>query len=208
MFHLLTRFFLFVILIGGIAYIFLNYEPTVSGSNLPEKEELSQLIEKCDSACEEKIRELVSQAVATLSAKPTTKTTAQVKTTPTQQSKTQIQYINLVNVGLTTRNQWTDLDGTDFSYNSASYGNVREVRWIPRIKTSLGGEASSRLFDVTNSTSVPGSEVSTRNTNFIEVESGILTLVGGNNTYRVQIKSTTDYEANFEKGKLKIVIVN
>lgn len=210
MLHLFTRFILLIVLLGGVAYIFVNYKPSVSGSSeIPIKEETDQLIEECGSGCEQKIRELINQAVATLSAKPTTQAKAQVKPTTTLAPSTQVQYINLNNVGLTTRNDWTDLDGTDFSYDPGTYGNVKEVHWVPRIKTTNGGEASSRLFDVTNGTSVPGSEVSTTNyKSFTEVKSGVLTLSDGKNTFRVQIKSASGYEANFEKGKLKIVIVN
>lgn len=209
MLHLLTRFILLIVLLGGVAYIFVNYKPSVSGSSeIPIKKEANQLIEECGSGCEQKIRELVNQAIATLSAKPTTQAKSQVKPSPAPAPSTQVQYINLNNVGLTTRSDWTDLDGTDFSYDSGTFGNVKEVRWIPRIKTTEGGEASSRLYDVTNGTSVPGSEVSTTNKSFTEVESGVLTLKGGKNTYRVQLKAKSGYETSFEKGRLKIVIVN
>lgn len=220
MFHLLIKLALAVLFLGAIGFFAWNWRGFVATKESdvqPPGQELVQLIEKCGPECEAKIREIVDQAVATLSAQPlespvptpTVRPISQVKSTPAPQPKTQVYYINLTNVGLTTRNEWADLSGTDFSFDMGVYGNVKEVRWIPRIKTSAsGGEASSRLFDLTNGISVPGSEVSTRNTSFTEVESAAVTLKSSKSTYRVQVKTLSGYETNFEGGKLKIVTVD
>ncbi|MBI3290216.1 hypothetical protein HYZ78_02380 [Candidatus Microgenomates bacterium] len=207
MFHLLIRFLLIIGLLAGVIFVFANYRTESVADDVSDaQKELVGLIEKCGPECEEKIREIVGQAVATLSASPAFKESKPSSNFPVPSvvPKTKIEYIQLNNVGLTTRSDWANVEGTDFSYDPATYGNVKETRWIPRIRTTQGGEASSKLFDVTNGTAVPGSEVSTTNSSFTEIESGVLTLQSGKNTYRVQLKSKIDFEASFEKGKLKI----
>lgn len=222
MIYLLVKLVLAVLFLGGLGFFvfkysgFVSFNDQTSSVNSPQQQ-LAGLVKKCGEECEAKIREIVDQAVATLSSQPeaslmptpTVRPISQVKSTPAPQPKTRVHYINLTNVGLTTRNEWADLNGTDFAFDTGVYGNVKEVRWIPKIKTSAsGGEASSRLFDVTNGISVPGSEVSTRNTSFTEVESAAVTLKSSRSTYRVQIKTLSGYETNFEGGKLKILTVD
>lgn len=168
-----------------------------------------QLIDTCQTECESKIRELVSEAIATLSAKVASTPVATPKPTVSPTVKPlslqqQVFYVPVGSSGSTTKTDWADLLNTDFFFDIGEYGKVKETRWSANIKIFQNGEAFARLFDVTHSVAVPGSEMITKNTNYTLIEKGPIIFLSGKNVYRVQMKSLTGYEASFDSGRVKI----
>lgn len=166
------------------------------------KQEEPRVIERCGVECEEKIKEVVSQAIATLSGKTVQKTTVPAATT---QTTSRTSYIPVGGAGSTTKTDWADLFNTDFFLDLGEYGKLKETRWSANLKIFQNGESFARLFDFTHGVAVPGSEISTKNVTYTLIESGPLTFLAGKNVYRVQMKSLTGYEASFDAGRIKIV---
>lgn len=175
---------------------------SVSGT----KQEELRVIERCGVECEDKIKEVVSQAIATLSGKTVQKITAPAATTQTTtQITSQTSYVPVGGAGSTTKTDWADLFNTDFFLDLGEYGKLKETRWSANLKIFQNGESFARLFDFTHGVAVPGSEISTKNVTYTLIESGPLTFLAGKNVYRVQMKSLTGYEASFDAGRIKIV---
>ncbi len=107
----------------------------------------------------------------------------------------------------TNQNDWVDVVGSDFKVNlSVEYGTAAYVTWDANLMVESGsGEASARIFDVTNGVSVPGSEVTTDSGQSSVATSGKMSMLAGQNTYRVQIKSKTSTLATFTSGRVKFV---
>ena len=202
-------------LIAGFVYLFFLVEKMYSvleenqlASNIPAifeiplKDDISQ--EQCDQQCKEEIEEIVSQAISTISG--TTKTVVKTETVISDVG-TQTAYIPLTGPITTTSTSWVDAVGTDFYLDlNGDYGSGSEASWETFLKIAHGnGQAFARLYDVTHSIAVAGSEVSVTNQpTSTQVSSGNLNFWSGRNLYRVQIKSLNSFEVTFGSGRIKI----
>lgn len=161
----------------------------------------------CGLVCQETIAQKISEAIATISGKETVKETTIVKETTQQVSQSQIIYIPLGGGGSTTSQDWADVANAEVWLDVADYTNIDKIYFEGFIKVKHGnGKVYARLYDVTHSIAVQGSEIETTSENYTLVESGSLNLWRGKNLYRVQIKSLTGYEAFFDSGRIKIII--
>lgn len=119
----------------------------------------------------------------------------------------QTTYIPLQGVTTTTLTEWVDASGTDsFLDVSVEYGKNAYISWEANVSVQAGsGEARVRLFDVTHGVAVPGSEISGTSGTPSLIQSGKVTLLSGNNRYRVQLQSKTSTSVTFHSGRIKIV---
>lgn len=204
--------------VGGLVTFDIFTRPKTQTVSLPQNffsgvedgdESSFEIFDTCGVECERKIHEVVSLAVATISGSPqqTPAPAPKPVASPTPAPKqTQISYVPIGGTGSTTNNDWTSLQNTDFFLDTGEYGKVKESRWSANIKLKhASGEGFARLFDVTHSVAVPGSEISTTRDAFTLVESGTLIFLGGKNVYRVQIKSLSSVEVTFDAGRVKII---
>lgn len=156
----------------------------------------------CDEECKRIISEEVAKAVATISGQAKTPITP-----PQSTSYRSPVYIPLDSSGSTNKNDWVDVKGAEVSFDlTQDYGEDAKVSWEALLKVDGGnGQATARLFDVTNNSAVGGSEISTSNNiEYFRASSGNIYMRGGRNVYRVQIKSSTIYEAAYTGGKIRI----
>jgi len=161
----------------------------------------------CGSVCQQTINEKVSQAMATVSGKETIKETKVIEKTSAKTSQPQVIYIPLGGGGSTVSTDWTDVGNAEVYFDLNDYPNFSEARFEGFIKVKNGnGKAFARLYDVTHSIGVQGSDIETTNENFALVSSDPLAFWRGKNLYRVQIKSLNGYEASIDSGRIKIVL--
>jgi len=157
----------------------------------------------CDENCQKVIEEKVADFIPivtgpTLSPAPT-KIPAQPKTKI-------VSYIPIPGAGSTASTTWTNLAGTEFSFSKGDYGGFKEAYFEANMKLFNGnGVAYLRLYDVSNSRAVDGSEISTSSQTSVAVSSGKISLWEGNNTYRIQARSLTADTTYFESGRIKII---
>lgn len=160
--------------------------------------------DSCGIICQQTIDEKISQAVATLSGK---ETKIVEKTTTTKTSQPQVIYIPLGGGGSTTNTGWTDVGNAEVYFDLNDYPNLSEARFEGFIKVKNGnGKAFARLYDVTHSIGVQGSNIETTGENFTMVGSDPLAFWRGKNLYRIQVKSLNGYEAYIDSGRIKIVL--
>lgn len=158
----------------------------------------------CDTACQKEIADQVSRAVATLSA--TTKVST-VKTVPVASSKPQDMYIQISGSGSTQNTGWTDVIGTDFSFDvTRDFDKGANFAWEGFLRiANANGTAYARIFDVTHGIGVDGSEISVSNkADFTRVNSINMSFWAGRNTYRVQIKSLNTFNVDYMGGKIRV----
>lgn len=119
----------------------------------------------------------------------------------------QTTFLPIVASSSTNQNDWVDVVGSEFSINlTVEYGSGAYITWDGALMIESGsGEAAARIYDVTDSVAVPGSEITTDSSQSKVVTSGKLTLLNGQNTYRIQIKSKTSTTASFLGGRVKFV---
>lgn len=157
----------------------------------------------CDQVCENQIAELISSAIATLSASTTTQTIVQ---TPVQEAR-KTTYVPLGTSAATTSTSWTDVADSGVYIDVVNdYGQNAKVSWEVSLKVAHGnGKAYARLWDDTNKIAVDFSEISTENnTSFQQVSSGNLPFWRGRNLYKVQIKSLNSFEITYSGGRIKV----
>lgn len=192
-----------------LLYKKVNKIAELSGTNLasPTVEERSQppspKIDSCGTACKSEIQRVVSEAMATLSAKP--QTTTKTTTAPIEKKTS---YISLSGPITTTSTAWVDASGVEVYVDLTNdYSKDATVYWEATLSVANGnGQASARLFDVTHGIAVNGSEISlTNNATPTLVSSGNLSLWSGKNLYRVQLKSLNSFVVTFASGRIKIV---
>ncbi|MDP2860694.1 MAG: hypothetical protein Q8N98_03180 [bacterium] len=106
----------------------------------------------------------------------------------------------------TTVREWTDVDGSDFTFDLANYPGAKAVRLEVTLKTPQGsGKVYARLYDVTNKRAVDYSEVSTNSSSYVVLVSGDIRIWANKNTYRTQLKSDAGAEGFVSSARLKIV---
>ncbi len=161
--------------------------------------------DSCGSVCQQVIEEKISQAVATLSAKenktPEKITPSKVTTQP------QTIYIPLGGGGSTANTTWTDVGNAEVYFDLNDYPNLVEARFEGFIRVKNGnGKAFARLYDVTHSIGVQGSDIESDSENFTLVISSPLSFWQGKNLYRIQLKSLNGYDAYLDSGRIKLIL--
>jgi hypothetical protein len=159
----------------------------------------------CKDECKAYIDKTISQSLSRINASITP--TPMVTPTLISQKKTKkVSYIPIPGSGETTQTGWTAISGTDFYVSKADFPGLSAVFFEVNIKLVNGnGSAFVRLYDISHSIAVVGSELSTSSQTSTFVSVGPLSLWEGYNHYRVQAKSLTADTTVFESGRLKVV---
>ena len=158
-----------------------------------------KVAESCGEDC---VRQLVGEAVATLSAKPAeeealvtltvavatpTPTKAVTKSYPTPTPGLKTYYLRLNDV--TGAGVEFVSVGTGKWLDTSLYGQLESATWEGGISLPGGsGEAFARLWDATNDRAVDGSEVKIVDTQTTSFYSGNISLWRGQNQYFIQVK--------------------
>jgi hypothetical protein len=158
----------------------------------------------CDAACQKEIADQVARAVATLSASP--KVTV-INPLPVSTSKPQDTYIQISSSGSTQNTDWTDVTGSDFSFDVIKdFGKGVKFAWEGFLRVAnANGTAYARIYDVTHKIGVDGSQISVVNQgDFTRVSSTNMNFWAGRNVYRVQIKSLNTFNIDYTGGKIRV----
>lgn len=196
-----VKFALLVLILLASANLLLvnqNLRVAVGGSEggLPIPQVTS--IDTCGVKCQKFVEEKITEAVATLSARPAA--------TVRQQGGVRTSTIAVGSNFSTKNTDWTDIRGGEVTINPADYGSDLAVSWSGSLKVAHGnGRAFARLFDATNGIAVAASEISTTSADFTQAAADGLSLWSGSNVYRVQVKSLNGFEITFDGGNIKIM---
>ncbi|MFZ2153587.1 MAG: hypothetical protein WAV41_06080 [Microgenomates group bacterium] len=120
-----------------------------------------------------------------------------------------VSYVPIPGAGITTSNTWANLSGTDFYFDTADYLGLKEIYFEVNAHLFNGnGTAFIRLYDVTHSVWITGSEITTNNQSDTALVSSKVLFASGRNLIRVQAKSLTADTTVFTSGRLKIIVEN
>ena len=170
-------------------------------------------IDKCGLDCKNTISAEIDKLSKSLMV-PVTPTPTVVVSAPKVVSTTKtkvrsVSYVTIPGSGSTLENNWVDLAGTDFYFDTKDYPGLVEVYFEGNIKLFNGnGTAYVRLYDTNNGVGVQGSDISTSSQLSALNTSGKVTFWSGKNKIRVQAKSLTADTAIFESGRLRVVVEN
>ncbi len=129
-------------------------------------------------------------------------TTTQTTTTSTGKST---DYIPLGWVGGISDQNWTSVTTQEITINAADYPGYKSMQFEVNLRIYQGnGTAYARLLNNSDGTGVSNSEVSTTSENYTWVSSSTFTLPSSQKTYRMQLKSTTGYEAGVQNARIKV----
>ncbi len=150
----------------------------------------------------------LSARVTALEKRPATTTkTTYVQTTTPQSTPTPSApiYIPLGTGGSSTGLDWTTIPSQSIIINTAQYPGYTNMTLQVNLLVYQGnGTAYAQLFNTTTGTAVISSQVSTTSSTFTQLSSGNFTLTPGQNTYVLQLKSSTGYAAT--AGNASIVV--
>jgi hypothetical protein len=160
--------------------------------------------DSCGIACQQAIQAAligVDKKIGTLSAQ--TKSTApQASSTPVPGVK---EFFVPMGSGSTTKNDWEDIAGSDVFIDTANFPNIKQAYFevSMRIPTK-NGTVYARLYNVTDKHPVWGSDVSaTSDTSTFTTAK--ITLDPGNKQYRIQMKTTLQYQSLVDNARVKIL---
>lgn len=164
----------------------------------------------CETSCQAYIDEKVSQIL--IKAAPTlapVKINTSQNPIPVRPKVKSVSYLPIPGSGNTSNTIWTSLAGTDFYMSKNDYPGLTGVYFEANLKLTNGnGNAYFRVYDVTHSIGVAGSEISSNSQTSAFVTSGAIYQWEGNNHYVIQARSLTADTAVFESGRLKIISEN
>ncbi len=116
-----------------------------------------------------------------------------------------VSYLTISSAGVSTSQDWSDVPGTDFTFNKNDFPGLTRAIFEANLSIKdSNGTAFARVYDVTHGIAVDGSEISTISSNSKLTESLPLNFFSGKNTYRIQIKSLTGYEAKYWGGRIAL----
>lgn len=154
----------------------------------------------CDDECKKVIQEEVQKIIITSTV---------ITPTPSLAKKSVARnafYYPIPGSGSTTNTQWTDVAGSEFYLNISDFSGFKEAYLEVNMKLFNGnGAAYARLYDITNSRAVDGSEVTTTSQTSTAVTSGKISIWRGNNKYKLQVKSLTSDTTVIESARMKII---
>ncbi len=166
-------------------------------------------VSECGQDCLTTIKQEVKKAVDEISITQTTGTEGTVipSPTPIRAKNPSFLYLPIGSSGSTSSTSWIDIPGTEFYFDLVDYSGLKAVRWEINLRSFLAGNnVSSRIYDVSNSRAVDGSELSTTSGISVLLRSGDLTIWRGNNLYRIQAKSESGNPVYLDAPRLKITL--
>lgn len=214
------KILLVVDLVAVNLFVFFLYQRVLGGGITGELVSGQSQLAKRDD-CGPECRAYIDQRVALISIPGATSATGiSLKATPSskpvaspaptvKQKVRQVQYFSILGSGQTTSNDWAGLSGTEFYFDRGNYSGLIDISFEGNLRLLNGnGSVYVRIFDVTHSIAVQGSEIFATSQTSTVISSGSLAFWAGNNLYRVQAKSLTADTAVFNSGRLKITSEN
>lgn len=135
-----------------------------------------------------------------LSGSQTTSTTSQLS------SETKIPvYIPVGNAGPVGDRNYYDISGTEVSVNASDYPGFTSMQLEVNMKLSEAvGTGYARLYNVTDSSAVSGSETSVTSAQYSVVSSSGFKPSSGKKTYRLQLKSSEGKDLYAQNARLRV----
>ncbi len=114
-------------------------------------------------------------------------------------------YIPLGWIGAISALDWVTVTTQEFTIDPADYPGYQSMQFEVNLRIYQGnGKAYARLLNNTDGTAMQNSEVSTTSQDYNWVSSATFVLPSGKKAYRMQLKSSTSYEAGVQNARIKV----
>lgn len=108
--------------------------------------------------------------------------------------------------GSTTKSDWDDITGTETLINPANYGNIKEMYFIASLRNpTQNGQVEAQLYNVTDKHLVWDSHTKMVGPVSQTITSNRIYLDNGAKLYRVQLRSTLQFQAFLDNAKIRII---
>lgn len=108
--------------------------------------------------------------------------------------------------GSTSKSNWEDITATETVIDPGNYGNIKEAVFLASLRNpTQNGQVEAQLYNVTDKHPVWGSHVILNGPKEQTITSGKITLDNGAKLYRVQLKSTMQFQAFLDNAKIRII---
>lgn len=197
--------------VGYLIYQFLGSDlgPQIN-SNGPIISDRVIVTEECGEECRRVIKDEVAQltsfSVTQSSPSPTPRPVSQAVTVKKARRE---EILTIPGSGTTSATDWTNLQGTEFYFDTRDYPGLVEVYFEASMKLVNGsGAGYVRLYDITNGIVPTGGENNTNSQADVWTKSQKVYFWAGRNLIRVQAKSLTADTTVFNTGRLRIITEN
>jgi hypothetical protein len=156
--------------------------------------------------CPQSCQNLIDQKIATLAGKTGSPPSTAINSAPVYTRNSVRETYVPLGSGSTTKSTWDDQTGTDTIIDPANYGVVKEVYFIAALRNpTRNGQVYAQLIDVTDGHPAWGSQVILDGPESQTIQSGKITLEKGSKLYRVQLKSTLNFQVFLDNAKVRII---
>ena len=108
--------------------------------------------------------------------------------------------------GSTDKSGWDDLVATETVIDPANYGTIKEAYFFASLRNpTQNGQVEAQVYNVTDKHPVWGSHVILNGPKEQTITSQKITLDNGTKLYRVQLKSTMQFQAFLDNAKIRII---
>jgi cytoskeletal protein RodZ len=212
-FTILLIAFLAIALLIAIGFLiqvnfFSNPKPKDAPQSQPQEvPATSSATTSCDQGCQDlidgKLAKLKQELEAEIKQSKSTTTTpgvsSQTTSTPSES------YIYFGVNGSTQSTGWSDLPGSDVKFNSTNYPGAKSFYFQASLQSDAPDRTTyARIYDLTHSTGVSGSDISFTGLTATFVQSSALNLSNGDLQLRVQIHGVIN-NATIYNPRIKIV---
>ncbi len=114
-------------------------------------------------------------------------------------------YIPLGWVGAVSSTNWATITSQELAIDPANYPGYKSMQFEVNLRIYQGnGTSYARLLNNNDGTAVTNSEISTTSQDYTWISSSTFTLPSSEKTYRMQLKSSTGYEAGVVNARIKV----
>jgi len=107
--------------------------------------------------------------------------------------------------GSSTNRDWTNIDAASITFDTQSYGKIKEIRFEAALSI-ISGEVQARLINKTTGAVYYDSTVMHNKSTSEWKTSSPISLPSGNNQYVVQLRSSNNERASLDGSRLKILV--
>lgn len=109
--------------------------------------------------------------------------------------------------GTTQKSDWEDITATETLIDPSNYPGIKEVYFVASLRNpTQNGQIEAQLYNVTDKNPVWNSHVIMNGPASQTIQSEKITLPTGTKLYRVQLKSSLQFQAYLDNAKVRIII--
>lgn len=154
-----------------------------------------------DSGCPASCINLINATSSSASEKTSTQTIQ-----PKSSGLSAKEYYIPLGSGTTQKSDWEDVAATETLIDPSNYPSIKEVYFVASVRNpTQNGQIEAQLYNVTDKNPVWNSHMIMKGPASQTIQSEKITLPTGTKLYRVQLKSSLQFQAFLDNAKIRII---